>query len=72
MRIQWGRYAGAAGVVESATFQRIVDAPEEFTPGYPFAHFPASFNSGAWPCSAWVNSIPPIVDQVNGGDNTLG
>jgi ribosomal protein L24 len=29
-----GRYAGVTGVVESAIFQRTVDYPEEYAPGY--------------------------------------
>ena len=34
MAILWGRYLGATGVVDSAVFQRTVDAPDEYTPGY--------------------------------------
>ena len=29
-----GRYAGATGVVDSAVFQRTVDYPDEYAPGY--------------------------------------
>ena len=32
--ILWGRYLGATGVVDSAVFQRTVDAPDEYAPGY--------------------------------------
>ena len=32
--ILWGRYAGAVGVVDSAVFQRTMDRPDEFAPGY--------------------------------------
>ena len=32
--IAWGRYVGAAGVVDSAVFQRTADYPDEFAPGY--------------------------------------
>jgi len=32
--ITWSRYAGATGVVDSAVFQRTVDPPNEFAPGY--------------------------------------
>ena len=29
-----GRYKGYTGVVDSAVFQRTVDAPDEYAPGY--------------------------------------
>ncbi len=29
-----GRYQGSQGVVDSAVFQRTVDYPEEYSPGY--------------------------------------
>ena len=32
--IVWGRYAGSTGIVDSAVFQRTVDAPDEYAPGY--------------------------------------
>ena len=34
MRILWGRYAGATGVVDSAVFQRTVDYLDEYALGY--------------------------------------
>ena len=34
MLIISGRYAGPKGVVDSAAFQRTVDEPDEFAPGY--------------------------------------
>ena len=34
VRIRWGRYAGAVGVVDSAVFQKTVDYPEEYAAGY--------------------------------------
>ena len=32
--IVWGRHAGSLGVVDSAVFQRAVDFPDEYAPGY--------------------------------------
>ena len=32
--IPWGRYKGHTGVVDRAVFQRTVDWPDEFAPGY--------------------------------------
>ena len=32
--VLWGRYAGSKGVVDSAVFQRTVDRPDEYAPGY--------------------------------------
>ena len=32
--ITWGRHAGTSGVVDSAVFQRTVDWPDEYAPGY--------------------------------------
>ena len=32
--ITWGRYVGTTGVVDTAVFQRTVDHPDEFAPGY--------------------------------------
>lgn len=32
--ITWGRYTGVTGLVDSAVFQRTVDHPDEFAPGY--------------------------------------
>ena len=29
-----GRYKGSTGIVESAAFQRTVDYPDEYSPGY--------------------------------------
>jgi hypothetical protein len=34
MRIGWGRYAGATGVVDSAVFQKTVDYPDDYSAGY--------------------------------------
>ena len=34
VRIQWGRYAGLVGIVDSAVFQRTVDYPNEYAAGY--------------------------------------
>ena len=32
--ITWGRYKGATGTVDSAVFQRTVDYPDNYAPGY--------------------------------------
>ena len=32
--IIWGRYAGFRGAVDSADFQRTIDYPDAFSPGY--------------------------------------
>ncbi len=32
--ITWGRYAAATGLVDRPAFQRTVDCPDEFAPGY--------------------------------------
>ena len=32
--ILWGRYEGATGAVDSAVFQRTVDYPNVYAPGY--------------------------------------
>jgi len=34
VRIGWGRYAGATGVVDSAVFQKTVDYPDDYSAGY--------------------------------------
>ena len=34
VRIGWGRYAGATGVVDSAVFQKTVDYPDDCSAGY--------------------------------------
>ena len=34
VRIGWGRYAGAMGVVDSAVFQKTVDYPDDYSAGY--------------------------------------
>jgi len=34
VRIRWGRYAGAMGIVDSAVFQQTVDYPDNQHPGY--------------------------------------
>ena len=34
VRIGWGRYAGATGVVDSAVFQKTVDYPDDYSVGY--------------------------------------
>ena len=34
VRIRWGHYAGAVGVVDSAVFQRTVDYPDNHAAGY--------------------------------------
>ena len=34
VRIRWGRYAGALGIVDSAVFQTTVDYPDEYAAGY--------------------------------------
>ena len=32
--VTFGRYKGANGIVDSAVFQRTVDYPDEYAPGY--------------------------------------
>ena len=32
--ITWGQYKGVKGLVASAVFQRTVDQPDQYTPGY--------------------------------------
>ena len=34
VRIGWGRYAVAVGVVDSAVFQKTVDYPDDYSAGY--------------------------------------
>ena len=34
VRIGWGRYAGAMGIVDSAVFQKTVDYPDDYSAGY--------------------------------------
>ena len=34
VRIRWGRYQGATGIVDSAVFQKTVDYPNEYAAGY--------------------------------------
>jgi len=34
VRVQWGRYVGAVGIVDSAMFQKSVDYPDEHTAAY--------------------------------------
>ena len=34
VRIRWGSYAGAVGVVDSAVFQKTVDYPDDYSAGY--------------------------------------